>query len=337
MRKIKIKIKSKEFDSMKSACKFYKIKYMTFRTRLSYGYSVEQALTKELKNNKQVVIGSKKFKNRATAARELGINPNTVKSRLNSGKGLKEALLNPKILAGEQFRLPINKDFFEKIDKKEKAYFLGLMFTDGWLFAGNYKAKNKKINEASLGLIYLDKHILESFKNYLGSKYKLSYRKEKKRNYKDFTYTQRAGYTLRIRNQKIVDDLIDKGIAPRKTFDIEFPKKNKIPKILISNFIRGVFDGDGSISKSLNKQNNQVFRQVHFTGGSFIFLDHICKILFEKKITKRLLTPKLQKVGGKTYRIVFSNKDEIKKFKDYIYLDSDETIRLKRKYEKFID
>ena len=60
---------------------------------------------------------------------------------------LDEALNNSIIPAGEQFRLPIKEDYFKNINTKDKAYFLGLMLTDGWIQqGGQLKVEKKKQN-----------------------------------------------------------------------------------------------------------------------------------------------------------------------------------------------
>ena len=89
---------------------------------------------------------NKRYINRATAAKALGINSNTVKSRISAGKSLDEAFNNPIIPAGEQVRLPIKEDYFKNIDTKDKAYFLGLMLTDGWIQQGGQLKVEKNKN-----------------------------------------------------------------------------------------------------------------------------------------------------------------------------------------------
>ena len=48
-------------------------------------------------------------------------------------------------------------------------------------------------------------------------------------------------------SQKTVDDLIDKGCVKNKTLILKPPKN--VPTELIRHFIRGFFDGDGSLMK----------------------------------------------------------------------------------------
>lgn len=335
MNKIKIKIQGKEFKSMKLACKFFNIGYGTFRSRLREGFSIEKALTQKLKNINPITINNKRYINRATAAKALGINSNTVKSRISAGKSLDEALNNPIIPAGEQFRLPIKEDYFKNINTKDKAYFLGLMLTDGWIQQGGQlkvEKKNRIYNEFCIGLIHHDKEIIFSFRNYLGTPTQITYLKAKKRYVRGKSYWKKAGYMLKIRNEKITSDLKNLNVLPNKTHTVNFPNLKKIPDKLISHLIRGIFDGDGSISLSKTLKNGKLV-QIHFTGASTPFLESISDILFNNLITKKKIEVKHQ--HAKTFRIVFSNKNDVLNFKKYIYKDSDHSIRLKRKYERF--
>ena len=43
------------------------------------------------------------------------------------------------------------------------------------------------------------------------------------------------------------NDLIKQGCVPNKSLILTFPNKYQVPKNLINHFIRGYFDGDGSI------------------------------------------------------------------------------------------
>lgn len=44
--------------------------------------------------------------------------------------------------------------------------------------------------------------------------------------------------------------LIELGCVQRKTYSLKFPKKNQLDPKYYASFIRGVFDGDGSIFRS---------------------------------------------------------------------------------------
>ena len=73
-------------------------------------------------------------------------------------------------------RLFMKEDYFEKIDTEAKAYFLGLLFTDGNVFIGK-----KEINQIALELTVRDVEILEKLKTELNTNNKITYRKNPNR------------------------------------------------------------------------------------------------------------------------------------------------------------
>ena len=50
------------------------------------------------------------------------------------------------------------------------------------------------------------------------------------------------------------NDLIKQGCVPNKSLILTFPNKHQVPKNLINHFIRGYFDGDGSISYGIQER-----------------------------------------------------------------------------------
>ena len=334
MNKKKVIVEGITFEDQKKACKYFKIKYGTFRTRLRLGFSIKDALTKRKKNENSVIVNGIKYKNRFIASRRLKISKNTVTSRIRAGKSVEDALTDPIIPRGAHIKLNIDEKYFEKINTREKAYFLGLMITDGWLSADGQLTQPKskrEYNSFGLGLVHYDRHILKSFKKKLKTQAKLVMIKPSERIINGRKYWRKTGYVLKIRNKKIVSDLIQKGVVPKKTHKTVFPSKKILPTKFVHHFIRGVFDGDGSIS--LSKLKNKIYVQIHFTGASKKFLSQISRILFKNNVTKKFIPIKHQ--HGKTFRIVFSNKFDLYQFKKYIYQDSNSSIRLKRKFIRF--
>lgn len=120
-----------------------------------------------------------------------------------------------------------NVDIFNVIDTEEKAYWLGFLYADGYVSDGVR-------NGVELSLQLGDKGHLEKFKTFLNSSLTV----------KSDTFRCR----LTITNPKFKADLIKHGCTPKKTFTLTFPK---IPKSLEKHFIRGFFDGDGCITRSV--------------------------------------------------------------------------------------
>lgn len=122
-----------------------------------------------------------------------------------------------------------------------------------------------------------------------------------------------------IPSKKIVEDLIKFGCVNKKSNKIKLPSINDN---LYRHFIRGYFDGDGSISYGKNITLN-------FVSGSFIFLEEISSLLNRETLCK-----KANLVGkSNNYRYLSYNRlDDIRNIYEYLYNES--TLFLERKKEK---
>lgn len=124
----------------------------------------------------------------------------------------------------------VNHNFFSSIDTPEKAYFLGLLFTDGSVTLDKQRSPNIAIE-----LVETDIDILDKFKQTIGSNSKFSYNKRDNR--------KQGTYTFSIRSKQFAEDLAKYNIVPNKTYTVD--------EIIIPNFekdfLRGFIDGDGSI------------------------------------------------------------------------------------------
>lgn len=127
-----------------------------------------------------------------------------------------------------------NEDFFDKIDNEASAYFLGLLYADG------YVAKNTTKLEITLK----DRDILETFCNHICPGLRIA---EKKVKLKDFCGTY---YRININNRKIHDDLIKLGCFNKKSLTLKFPSEDQVPSKFLRHFIRGYLDGDGCLTKN---------------------------------------------------------------------------------------
>jgi len=131
-----------------------------------------------------------------------------------------------------------NFRFFEKIDSESKAYFLGFLYADGAITH----------NRMNITLQPWDIHILETFRQEMESSHK---------------FVDDRGYArFCISNKNLYTDLLNVGCSERKSFTLDFPTEQQVPNILIRHFIRGFFDGDGSIN--YYKKNGRVICNFQF-------------------------------------------------------------------------
>ena len=123
-------------------------------------------------------------------------------------------------------------DFFETIDTEEKAYWLGFMFADGYIVD-----HSNRYGEDHFGMTLhkKDTSSLEAFKKSIKATNPIT----------DVSRENRQLSRLLMTSQKTVDDLISHGCVKQKSLILEPPIG--VPEELIPHFIRGFFDGDGSI------------------------------------------------------------------------------------------
>ena len=191
---------------------------------------------------------------------------------------------------------------FEVIDTEEKAYWLGFLYADGAI-------SNDRRNSIELSLKLDDFGHLEKFKHFL--KCDLSVKKDSFR------------CRLTLTNGKLRQDLINLGCTPRKSFTITFPT---LDSNLERHFIRGFFDGDGCITRSIK---NGIWDSASISCASKEFTkvlkDKLSLIVDMNTIVIYNTTPKLETMLFRTYN--FTN------LMHYLYDDC--TIYLDRKYDRY--
>ena len=132
-----------------------------------------------------------------------------------------------KELPQNQRKYPVNEDFFF-VQSHNLAYLLGFLASDGYIA--------KDTNTIAIGLSAIDKEQLEKFKNEIGG-----------RDIEEYT-TNEGFETVKwsFTSQKVKQELANYYIVPQKTFKL-LPPYHLEKKYWI-DYIRGYFDGDGSIN-----------------------------------------------------------------------------------------
>lgn len=210
---------------------------------------------------------------------------------------------------GNKQGYPRNEYYFNVIDSINKAYWLGFLYADSCIHSNNY--------EISINIT--DKEHIEKFKLAIGAtNHKIIETNDKRwKNAKTL-------YQFTIKDKQLHTDLIKWGCVPQKTFQIcEIPN---IPRNYVSHFIRGYFDGDGSLHY-LQGTNNY---RISFTSGSKEFLEDIKK---ELQVNVSIESHKEEN----TYQLQISGRKQIEKILNYLYQNSLPEIRLDRKYNTYLD
>lgn len=203
----------------------------------------------------------------------------------------------------------LNASFFEKIDSASKAYWLGFIYADGYI---------SDINRLRIELKIEDKDHLSKFLKTLNSNYTVKNRKDKPTCY------------ISISNLKLCNDLRKYGLHQNKSTDLKFPDQLLKSKYVI-DFIRGYFDGDGSLYLVGKKSAG--------TGiiGTKEFLEQI-KLIIDKHVALRnhKLRPSKKKSDPdyNVYRLETTNLTDTLRLMYLLYNNC--KIYLDRKYTKYL-
>ncbi len=216
----------------------------------------------------------------------------------------------------------LNEDYF-KIWNNNMAYVLGFIASDGCIGVNEYKdgSRIKKKYVLTFNLQESDVKLLEDIK----SEFSYEGNVRRYRNNNGSYYC-----TLRIHSKKIIKDLQSIGIHERKSLDLTLPK---IPTEYQLDFIRGYFDGDGSIDSQYPTNSKGVktnIQQIRFRicSGSKQILEQIGDIFSQYGLKHKKVMKSRQ-----LYEIAYSTKESYKIY-DLLYYNQN-VLCLKRKKDKF--
>lgn len=207
----------------------------------------------------------------------------------------------------EQNRTKFDETLFDVIDTEEKAYWLGFIFADGTIAEHTEGKKPRyqfELCTAEKDIEHLQK--FNSFMKYEGNNIKIG---QVKLNGNIYT---RARWI--INNRHLWETLYSKGCIPNKSLVLKFPD---IPQELKRHFIRGYFDGDGSVGIYNGKLSMSCLGTLDMLDNILKDFNWTLKYHHDKRHTDK--TYSFQLVSDKTLE-----------FLDYIYKDS--SIYLERKY-----
>lgn len=207
----------------------------------------------------------------------------------------------------------------KEITNEVEAYIIGLWMSDGYVVIGNYLAGIRLTDKGG------EYALLSKINEYL-----LKNPKELKKNSKN-------ALDYKLYSEVFVNNLISLGIVPNKTYsDLHIP--NMDPS-LVRHFIRGYFDGDGSVFKDgkwLKSNICSISESILLEIQNILTKNNIdSAINIEIREGKELKTPQGNVIttAKNMYRLYIRKQEALKKFKDFLYKDA--TIYLQRKYDKF--
>ncbi len=178
------------------------------------------------------------------------------------------------------------------------AYVLGFFCADGSMY------RNKR-GGYFITLEITDKDLLERIKELLGAGQKISLRKRSNKNWS-------TAWRIQIGSKRIFEQLLNLGISPKKAKRIKIPI---VPKKYFASFVRGYFDGDGSVQfgkyiKSGRKKPTPTLC-VRFASASKGMLDEMADKLHKYA---RMREKNVYNNSG-AWRLDFSTRDGVRFYK----------------------
>jgi len=251
----------------------------------------------------QIVKEYVTFKKSAyTIAKMLNINIKsvyrTLKAKGKSSRTMSQAAM----------RYTDNTSFFNNINCEKKAYWLGVLYADG-------NVSTIKKGSGQVFLTSSDKEWVESFLKDLDSNRMCH--KETHNKFKSVIWK------AQITSNEMHQALVKLGCVPKKSLVIRLPL---LSSRLMPHFIRGYFDGDGSVGAYKNIQSSEwKILKSSICSGSEEFIKDILKILPVKN--------KKYSYKG-VYILQLSLHDTLRL---YNYMYNDATVYLERKKKVFDD
>jgi hypothetical protein len=202
---------------------------------------------------------------------------------------------------GGQRRYIVNEHFFKRWSH-DMAYILGLWWADGCIYN----------NIFNITLSENDSYLLNNILLVMNSNYPV----RKKQN----------AYCFEINSKTIISDIISLGGSERKSLTCTMPF---VPTEFLPDFIRGYWDGDGTIHL-----HNKKYYISGCVSCSKKFISELASILRDHiPNTKPTVRIEKNKNNQTSYRIEMGYNDT-RRLRDFMYT-SFSTLRMKRKYILF--
>lgn len=199
-----------------------------------------------------------------------------------------------------------NIDYFQAIDDEHKAYWLGFIFADGTVIKTDSKVSAP--NRMRLCISVEDECLLRKFATDINMDEKYIH------HYAQHGYGDNPVCVIDCNSIKMATDLEKLGCCPNKTYNSSVPD---LDPEFARHFIRGYFDGDGSI------------------GHTFSITSELHALQQMQQMLMRDLGFRQTKIipDKGAWRMSYGGKNQLQKIFHYLYGSA--TTFLQRKYDKF--
>lgn len=217
------------------------------------------------------------------------------------------------IVAGNKNRNLLDNHEYFQIESKNMAWLLGFIAADGSI--------EKDRNVIKISLSSVDREILEKIRKEISLQSTV----------KD--YIDNAGFAkskLQWSSEQHKKDLASYCIIPQKTFKLKPPKK--LSNEFIIDYLRGFWDGDGSITICRNNYNSLEWQ---ITSASKDILDFFVDFLYTNYDIPKVKVHTFVRDDHNLYLLAYSTKASLQLY-DIIYKNlQEDDLFIKRKKDKY--
>lgn len=197
----------------------------------------------------------------------------------------------------------VKEEFFLK-KTPELHYTIGLFLSDGYIGKAkeikNRDGTTKKVGNDKIGIELIDKDVIEWIANVIEYKNKIYVRKR--------SQSLKTTYTIQFTNNTALSVLREYGMVECKSNILV------VEEHLDRHLIRGIFEGDGSISKS--KDGRFI---VTFYSGSKEFITTLRNTIEKAVGGTTQISIKENTNGNKSYSFAICKQEKVKEFGEFIY------------------
>ncbi len=260
-------------------------------------------------SDKEIIQSYLKNKKITLVMKETGVSYVKIKRIL-----MENNLFEQKLHIKRKRKFDVDDNYFSKIDTKEKAYWLGFLWGDGYISPNQ--------NRVGIAIKSSDKEHLEKFKKAIRFKGNIG------------TYKTVGGYKIGVeycriafKSEKMIEDLKKIGFLEKKSLIMKPPSMSCMTRQLRVHFWRGIIDANGSICPSNKIIRKQFYFHIIGTLEMIADFKELFQIHSSIKLGQRYADCEIY-----DFRINITKTNQW--ILEKIYEDSEE-IRLNRKYDVY--
>lgn len=244
-----------------------------------------------------------------TIAHELGARNSAIIAKIMRQNGIKARSDREQAL-----RFHCNSHYFDEIDTPEKAYWFGFLCADGYI---------TRPHSLGISIHTNDREHLEQFRNDIAYDGHISNYTVNKGGYTNTPYSR-----ILISDPHLTEALINHGCIKHKSLQLQFPTEEHVPKDLQWHFVRGYFDGDGSLTYLSHNQHKLSITSTQEMLTGILNLWGVSHLKLYRK-------PQHKERDINSYSLCVGGNQQVYRILQSLYQDA--TRYLLRKYQKYQD